>query len=498
MVRTTKSRTIELKVAGPYLFIKSPPPGFPGSLQKSGSGIARSSEYGVVIRQAELLHFIEPESSPGSLCCFRGLEPLVTEWLERKGYEYKKCGGRISVLGEPDRERLAGAGIVDEAFLEFVRLHDRGTIRFEAGKVAPGHLIRQAALAFPDKKITVCVERIADIGNVERYLWGHVDFSIHASERFDPPKRVALATIWYATDRRLSHAHRDLVFFLDPRHISGDRFDSMLAVGDCGLARLFALVPSSIVFPPNDASMMTSVFGFEGLFIARHGYRPRHINVAMLPILGGPKLPQPCQPEVLKREGLWQHPVRNRRIAKLAKLLAAGDSEEIRANFPELPPKIVRQPKKRIVVVVENVEHAFQLARNLPGWDIVAGENCFLGDLAGEQITAFRSAANWRNRKRARFAIATHAGLAKVGGCDVLIRADGGTMPLPADLRLLRSREPNVRLAIVDFLDRHHPALLAWSKLRRSQYLEAGWEVLGYCPTLNPLEARWHHPRRPR
>ena len=79
-------------------------------------------------------------------------------------------------------------------------------------------------------------------------------------------------------------------------------------------------------------------------------------------------------PARLMRSGVWQHPVRNRRLARLAGLVAAGHLGAAREAFPQLTGLRLRRPGGRVVLLAGNLEHALALAGHLPDPPVVCDD----------------------------------------------------------------------------------------------------------------------------
>jgi len=75
---------------------------------------------------------------------------------------------------------------------------------------------------------------------------------------------------------------------------------------------------------------MRGYFGFEELHIPAHVCQPLPVDVVFEPITGGPVLPAVADPLALRHQGIWYNAVRNRRVARLARGLHAGDTRMLR------------------------------------------------------------------------------------------------------------------------------------------------------------------------
>jgi hypothetical protein len=87
--------------------------------------------------------------------CLAGLEPLVRELLEDKGYLVALAGKRPAELPSPKLDNLADLEAIDAPVLEWVQRCERGLIGFNPEYVRPAALIAQAALAWPKLKVVV-------------------------------------------------------------------------------------------------------------------------------------------------------------------------------------------------------------------------------------------------------------------------------------------------------------------------------------------------------
>jgi hypothetical protein len=120
-----------------------------------------------------------------------------------------------------------------------------------------------------------------------------------------------------------------------------------------------------------------------------------------------------------------------------------------------------------VLILVAAGEHAVQLAKDLPDWEVLFSSH---------------GVADWLARPGARRTqvIATAAALWHIdlAAFDVLVRADGddctlGTHGAPG--HQLTSHRPSRQLILVDFFDRHHSRFLQSSLSRRDDYAWRRW-----------------------
>ena len=243
-----------------------------------------------------------------------------------------------------------------------------------------------------------------------------------------------------------------------------------------GRARMYGLLPIGAEVPPYTRSLITALFGLKEVVVPRHGHVLRNVDVAFTTVSGGPDIAKLPDELAIRRNGIWKHPVRNRRIAKLASLLATKKYATAHQQFPDLGRVQLRRGGRKVVVLVENLEHALAMAKYLPEAPIVFGPDHWTGDLS----TAQKDRLKPRRPRKPHVTIATLTGLPDVDRMDVLLRADAGRglPPLSEEQRVVPHGTAD-RLLLIDCRDRHHPFLRTLSQERRIDYLASGWRVDG-------------------
>ena len=103
--------------------------------------------------------------------CFLGLQPVVEQALTASGYQVVRDFASPVPLGPGN---FAAAGQVgppcDMAFLDMIRIRERGLVRYLAPAVDPVWLIAQIALAWPALTIAVAVTKIDQARSLRRRL----------------------------------------------------------------------------------------------------------------------------------------------------------------------------------------------------------------------------------------------------------------------------------------------------------------------------------------
>lgn len=461
-----------------------------------------------VIRVADPLCTIRDEGRRGQVAYLpAGLEAAARLLLERDGYEVIATGTTPAPLPAPDLASLRTFGTIDRPLLDFVRHHDRGLIRL-GPKVDPTRLIAGVARAYPDATIAVAAARVEDVHRAARGLERHLPRVGRVAADTSPvePARVVVGTYLGLGDPAVRIEHRDVLFALDVGEATGHT--PRLVIHHASRARTYGLLAHDRQLAPRDRDRIAATFGLDALAIPRHGDRERTVEVITARIIGGPSVTMDLDVAALKREGLWSHPVRNRRVARMvAKVVRGGEHrpgattssstflEDISATFLE---SIGHAP--RVAVLVEVVEHALTLSELLPGWVLITGSDVHAGGLSKKQVRMLSEGLPTTPTTSAPM-IVTLAALDAVdlGSIDVLVRADGGvgippalaSIPVPADA-------PTRPLLLIDCDDRHHPELRRHGRSRRAAYAELGWAVDGQ-PAPTPLERFLAtRPRRPR
>lgn len=167
-----------------------------------------------------------------------------------------------------------------------------------------------------------------------------------------------------------------------------------------------------------------------------------------------------CSLSAAKRR-VWHDHRRNRLIAQAARRLAADGNH--------------------VLLVVESLEHAVRVLRELPAWPLLSGTEIHLDGLSASDRTLVTARQIPVSQPPALLGspgtIATLVGLNSVNwrAVDVVVRADGGRglLPLPWEANHLPYGTPTLRL--VDFRDRSSAELRRAASARKQAYTRAGW-----------------------
>jgi hypothetical protein len=409
----------------------------------------------------------------------RGLVPLVIERLRQSGFRIKECHSPPKPLGSFNVGELRDMfERVDRELLETVRRRDRAVIRYPRGRVQPAKLIAQIAVAWPKKSILILVTRVDEAEKLKRQLGRYLP-NVIAYHHMNHPKargRVVVSTYAHAGGGEGRLTKRHIVIALNAAELLRSTSGRMCVI-DAWKARVYGFLPEEVALFHYDRDQVTALFGTEVVAIPEHGRQRRQVTAVFTKIDGGPRIANSAKTLAVKKRGIWNHPVRNRRIAALAKAVGDGNERRLSECFPAVSAEWCPGTKTRIAVLVENLAHALVLSKQLPGWRIVCDSGAWTSGIAPrDRQTLEMSRHTWQRHGRL---IVTASGLGKVRSLDVLIRADGGFGLPPLPHRLTTCRDQNHPLLLVDMFDRHHRLLRRWSTNRREAYVEAGWNVAG-------------------
>jgi hypothetical protein len=439
-------------------------------------------------RHTSLVHVVREERLLGEgMVCHAGLGELVVEKLQQLGYEIHDYGRdqdlQLAELREPrPLDGLMGKPF-DESMLELIRAREQGLIRYAQPEVSPARLIAQVALAFPEARIVCAATRLDDCFTLGRGLAKWINGVVVLNHRHHPAvnRRVVVGTYRHLGDGVGDLHNRDLLFVLNPTEMYTNYYGKFM-VKNADQSRLFGFHPIGQKLTVTEKNLCTCLFGPEELVIPCHGRYQRPIHVVMLPIRGGPAVPAGAGLVDVIRAGIRHHPVRLRRIARLAAAIAAADPRRIKTvlkNGHALQIIEACGPKPRVAVLCGAVEQALELCSRLRGWKLVTGDSVWRKGFDSEQVELLRYA--WRQPSRpGKGVIVTETGLSQLRYCDLVIRADAGVGTVPTHWTKNTSAGVFVDTTpavLVDFWDAQHRVLRQRSAARRRAYLDAGWRL---------------------
>ncbi len=407
-----------------------------------------------------------------------GLAPVAVYALLERGFDVRVQLPSLRRLAPPQPCR-------NPHVAEFVHDNSHGVIIHDLH----GHALVLACLdmaqALSDARIAfVCATRDA----VNR---------LHAelTQRFTPvtlafPNRCASpgARITIATPHGLGHRDVigdpiDIVVFLDATQAGGENAQMMMYCS--GRARLFGFLAQRRDVPPRIRDLVMAAFGPAEVTLPRIGYQGREVGVAWASITNGPVVREQATAYEAYQAGILSHPVRNRRIARLAEALVGNNPDTIRRICRRA---CTGQPC-RTLIIVRDVDHAIVLRRRLPQWRLITARAVNVVGLSRQdRVVLDRGRSMLADNGRA---IATLAGLPRVDLLDfdvVLWAAGGCDLPAFRPTQLMCPATTPRPLLWVDFHDGQHRELRIASGLRRLAYDARGWWPAGRMPIVARIQ----------
>jgi hypothetical protein len=416
---------------------------------------------------------------------FAGLEPAIRCLLSEHGIAAVENTSDGAWSAEPDYDRLASLGPVDQDLLAAVQNRDRAVVRY-GREVDQAWLIAQIALAYPDKTIVVAASHrqgVADLAKgVRQWL------PVTALLGQDEPAwedRVVIGTYSRLGAGCVAIHCRDILIAADAVEILGEQ--GRLAMNHAMRARFYGFLPHSTKPAAADQDFLRCYFGFEEIDIPRRGCHRLPVDIVRIKIAGGPNLAASLDELTLLERGIWCNPLRNRLIAKVAMQLRNGQCSMLE-DSPATAAMTFNDSRPRVAILVDTIDHAVELAKLLSDWPVIAGENVSLARLSKDEQRLFRQRSTMKNDSNdQRIVTSCMAGNLNLTQLDILIRVDGGVgLPAIPDGNYVVANGVQRRLLLVDMNDRHHPWLRRRSRQRSECYAQNGW----YAPGADPVAER--------
>jgi hypothetical protein len=118
--------------------------------------------------------------------------------------------------------------------------------------------------------------------------------------------------------------HIDLLVVLDA--VTAIARSNRIAIESAESARLIGLVDIGTPLSPWERDWIAAYFGARSLTLLKHGRQPLTIGVLFESVVGGPIVPLALNATEMRRRAIWQAPMRNRRIAAVARRLSGCGS----------------------------------------------------------------------------------------------------------------------------------------------------------------------------
>lgn len=395
-----------------------------------------------------------------------GIEPVVLQVLRKAGYEIR-WDRNVAALPEPDWQALGSVLPVDSNFLRCVRDYERALTVTGTDLINPARFVAQIALAYPTARVAALVPRNESGHELAHTLRSYLPRAQFAHDGGPDlrDERVVVANYSYAGFFWTDYHRWDIVLCFEALSALG-RFPHHLFTRVKAI-RIYGLQPSGLCLAPRDRDDLHQMFGFRQISIPRHGCQGLPVDVAFAPIKGGPAVNNGSVLDV-KRSGIWQNQLRNRRVIQLALAFARGNQTKVSELCPAAAGLKFAPEGTKVVVLIENEEHRDVMARELQR----QGKQSFLHRYpsGGNRLWLVTFSESWK---------------VDWTEVDVLVRADGGEYlpPIPDPQLLAIPCDSDHRLLVVDFDDRNR--LRMRTRARQDAYRKSGW----LPPGVDALEA---------
>lgn len=382
----------------------------------------------------------------------RGLLDVVHRAAQQQG---ATITGRVHRLVALAGMRAVPGSTASGPLEMFLERLEGGILRLGPG-VGAASVIARIAQTYPRAGIVVLAAREQDVRRLRQEIRSLLPRK--SCNREVSKGRVAVSSFMASVDAGIGIKHADIVIV--PRGRDACSEHARWALSAASQGRQFAFVGIDEQMAPRDWDWLRAVCGPTYLSVRQLDRPMRMVCTHTYPVDRGWQLPLDATLLSLRRQGIWRHAGRNRLIAELARgILRAED------------------PTRCVLVLVDHIEHAVELARRIPEARLRFGRAFQLADLGPSERRVI-SPERMTNGLIPRVLITVTDAMTAipVEHFEVVIRADGG-LGLPAHPeRFTVARDNSARpLVLVDFADRHHPTLRKWSRTRREAYTTEGW-----------------------
>jgi hypothetical protein len=420
---------------------------------------------------------VKPLCGEHAHACAAGVAPVVVRYLERAGFEVN-FGGRWIAPLPPVRLPQMGDGPRDHGLLAAIAGHSHLQLR-HGPAVRPEDLAVMLGSAWRALRLVVAVARVDEARRMVYTLRAAGLDAALATHRHYPREGGRVFVTTYGSLGWSAVGIHDLDFLLLPNAIEalGNRPRDFVIPGywpgGQRVPRQIGMVPAGRRLAPADQIGLLETCGPWVYSMPALELVGRRVKFCFVHA-GGRRFAHglgqtPAVVVDLLRVSVWHDPVRNRRLARLARLIAAGNDAALATDFPTVANRNDLALPAAVAVVVHGMEHANALSAHLPDWSII--------NRSEEQTNGTNDTPMSPGQ------IITLDGLRDLPVLDagIIIRADGGTggLTLPALSMAGPSSAPPLPLLVVDCDDRHHPELRRRARARRAAYREAGWLRVG-------------------
>ena len=366
-----------------------------------------------------------------------------------------------AILGEPSPIIVSIENPVNPACLahapsphvhRFLKANRLGMLRHE--NIYVPKLCAEIASAFPQNTVAIITPNNYIAGEVLYYLGlqGERDSSEQVTASLQPAwdKRVVVGSPYGMGHNSVEFEKREIILFVDASNALHERSQIALSTPDLR-GNVFGFIPWNRRLTELQTKRLLATFGPKSISIAGYGLKRIEVKWRQFNFRGNTTR---CGRTQLMQRGIFKNRYRNRFVCDRA-------SEYLQSG-------------NRVLVLAESVDQLAELAPLLPDW------SPFLCSPA--KIDEYPDHIQANIRPYCRFPDGTKC-LSTVESAlyckmdvDVVVWAGSGhRLPRLNRKMLIAPSGSNKQLEFVDFMDRQHPQLRRWSRLRRNEYNKLGW-----------------------
>jgi hypothetical protein len=397
-----------------------------------------------------------------------GLVTRLAALLRRAGYLVE-----VHDLSEPCSPAPVSdpAGLVDQNKRDIVTAlagNRRGVVRARSDrdKTAALELLLKT---YPQHRFMIVTKTEKEARKIASHLQDivgePVDFCTRGSGRSEVRVRVG-------TERSLDFTATTVLVFADALQVLHKSIEPRLRI--CHTQRIYGVLDDQLTLSGREALLIEAWLGPVIGGIGTASDRQSEIRAVFADWSGrtGSNLTLGLE---WKRQSIWHNDDRNEAITRLAGAFVSADFDQIGRfgiffDADELDPG----QQRRVLILVESVEHGRELARRLPGWILLRADGADLESNRQDSTeSALASGAATPDRSIITLSYAKRHGLLDA---TVLIRVDG--TPWPLDVGIATSgnaRGGNAPVLLVDLADHQDPTAQNAFLDRAQDYHSRGW-----------------------
>jgi hypothetical protein len=406
----------------------------------------------------------------GGLAFLAGLVARVAASLRRAGYQVEIQDRGIPPISNVEPDVVNVTSYEQRAFVVALAGNRRGVIEVRSDRDR-FEVIELVLRVFAQYPVAIVTKTRREARKLSRHLTATLKEPVDCCTRglTGSDIRVRVGTIG-SLDLTLA----SVVLFTDASQVLHKDVQRLLQM--LRDQRVYGLLDDRLALSRRERLVIE---GSVGPVISRHGQsgdRPVEVR-AVFASWTGKDLPDEPLGLKWKRQSIWSNEERNSALSRIAGALTNGNVATLWefGLFVDDMAVLQEGQKRRVVVLVESVEHANQLARYLPEWPVLRADGS--GSEKAVRLVEIGSTTE-RNQGLPDRAIMTLAAVQRRGRieADVLVRADGTPWPLDLPFAAGRPEQLGARpVLLVDLADDHDRTARDATRARMLAYQARDW-----------------------